>query len=60
MSGNGSFGPRLKRVPLGVRSLLMQIERQVTQIDLYRLMQIADLLDVSLDWLLGRKDTPEI
>jgi hypothetical protein len=38
----------------------MQIERQVTQIDLYRLMQIADLLDVSLDWLLGRKDTPEI
>jgi hypothetical protein len=38
----------------------MRIERQVTQIDLYRLVQMADLLGVSIDWLLGRKDTPEI
>jgi hypothetical protein len=31
-----------------------------TQIDLYHLVQMADLLDVSIDWLLDREDTPEI
>ena len=32
----------------------------MTQIDLYHLVQMADLLDVSIDWLLGREGTPEI
>jgi len=29
-------------------------------LDLYRVCQIADRLDVSLDWLLGRSDVMEI
>ena len=29
-------------------------------IDLYRVCQIADALDVSLDWLLGRSDVMEL
>ncbi len=29
-------------------------------LDLYRICQIADRLDVSLDWLLGRSDVMEI
>jgi hypothetical protein len=29
-------------------------------LDIHRLAQIADKLDVSIDWLLGRTDNPEI
>jgi hypothetical protein len=29
-------------------------------LDLYRVCQIADRLDVSLDWLLGRSDVMEL
>lgn len=29
-------------------------------LDVYRLAQIADRLDVSVDWLLGRSDTMEL
>jgi hypothetical protein len=29
-------------------------------LDLYRVCQIADRLDVSLDWLLGRSEVMEI
>ncbi len=29
-------------------------------IDLYRVCQIADQLDVSVDWLLGRSDVMEL
>ncbi len=29
-------------------------------LDLYRVCQIADKLEVSLDWLMGRTDEPEL
>ncbi len=32
----------------------------VRALDIYRLAKIADELDVSLDWLLGRSDTMEL
>ena len=32
----------------------------LTALDIYRLAQIADRLDVSVDWLLGRADVMEI
>ncbi len=32
----------------------------VRPLDVYRLAKIADQLDVSMDWLLGRSDTMEL
>jgi hypothetical protein len=32
----------------------------VRALDIYRLAQIADQLDVSVDWLLGRSETMEL
>ena len=42
-------GPALDFQSIGLRAL-----------DLYRVCQISDRLDVSVDWLLGRSDVMEI
>ena len=43
----------------GRRALDLQFSG-LRALDLYRVCQIADRLDVSLDWLLGRSDAMEI
>jgi len=43
----------------GRRALVLQVAG-LRALDLYRVCQIADRLDVSVDWLLGRSDVMEI
>jgi len=50
-----------RSIGLGARrTLVMQTVGVLQALDLYRLTQIADRLDVSLDWLLGRSSVIEI
>ena len=44
----------------GRRALDVQTVGVLRALDLYRVCQIADRLDVSVDWLLGRSDVMEI
>jgi hypothetical protein len=44
----------------GRRTLDVQSVGVLRALDLYRVCQIADRLDVSLDWLLGRSDVMEL
>jgi hypothetical protein len=44
----------------GRRALDLQSVGVLRALDLYRVCQIADRLDVSLDWLLGRSDVMEV
>jgi hypothetical protein len=44
----------------GRRALDLQSVGVLRALDLYRVCQIADRLDVSLDWLLGRSDVMEL
>jgi hypothetical protein len=44
----------------GRRALDLQSVGVLSALDLYRVCQIADRLDVSLDWLLGRSDVMEL
>jgi hypothetical protein len=44
----------------GRRALDLQSVGVLRALDLYRVCQIADRLDVSLDWLLGRTDMMEM
>ncbi len=44
----------------GRRALDLQSVGVLRALDLYRVCQIADQLDVSLDWLLGRSDVMEL
>jgi hypothetical protein len=44
----------------GRRALDVQSVGVLRALDLYRVCQIADRLDVSLDWLLGRSEVMEI
>jgi hypothetical protein len=44
----------------GRRALDLQSVGVLRALDLYRVCQIADRLDVSLDWLLGRSDAMEL
>ena len=43
----------------GRRALDLQSVGVLRALDLYRVCQIADRLDVSLDWLVGRSDVME-
>jgi hypothetical protein len=43
----------------GRRALDLESVGVLRALDLYRLCQIADRLDVSLDWLVGRSDVME-
>jgi transcriptional regulator with XRE-family HTH domain len=38
----------------------LQIDAGLRDISVYRLCQMADVLNVSIDWLTGRTDNPEI
>jgi transcriptional regulator with XRE-family HTH domain len=42
------------------RTSIAKIERGVAGTSIEKLMEIADIFDVSCDWLLGRSDNPEI
>jgi hypothetical protein len=44
----------------GRRALDIQTVGVLRALDLHRVCQIADRLDVSVDWLLGRSDVMEI
>jgi hypothetical protein len=44
----------------GRRALDLQSVGVLRTLDLYRVCQIADRLDVSVDWLLGRSDVMEV
>lgn len=44
----------------GRRALDVQSVGVLRALDLYRVCQIADHLDVSVDWLLGRSDVMEV
>ncbi len=44
----------------GRRALDLESVGVLRALDLYRLCQIADRLDVSLDWLVGRSDVMEL
>jgi hypothetical protein len=44
----------------GRRALDLQTVGVLRALDLHRVCQIADRLDVSVDWLLGRSDVMEI
>jgi hypothetical protein len=44
----------------GRRALDLQSVGVLRALDLYRVCQIADRLDVSVDWLLGRSDVMEL
>ena len=45
---------------MGGRSTLEFHSIGLRALDLYRVCQIADRLDVSVDWLLGRSDVMEV
>ena len=45
---------------MGGRSTLEFYSIGLRALDLYRVCQIADRLDVSVDWLLGRSDVMEV
>jgi len=50
-----------RSIGLGARRALdLQSVGVLRALDLYRLCQIADRLDVSVDWLLGRSSVMEI
>lgn len=50
-----------RSIGLGARRTLdLQSVGVLRTLDLYRVSQIADRLDVSLDWLLGRSDMMEL
>jgi hypothetical protein len=50
-----------RSIGLGARRTLdLQSVGVLRTLDLYRVCQIADRLDVSLDWLLGRSDMMEL
>jgi hypothetical protein len=50
-----------RSIGLGARRTVdLQSVRVLRALDLYRVCQIADRLDVSLDWLLGRSDVMEL
>jgi hypothetical protein len=50
-----------RSIGLGARRTLdVETVGVLRALDLYRLCQIADRLDVSLDWLLGRSEVMEI
>ena len=50
-----------RSIGLGARRALdVQSVGVLRALDLYRVCQIADRLDVSLDWLLGRSDVMEL
>ena len=44
----------------GRRTLDLESVGVLRALDLYRVCQIADRLDVSVDWLVGRSDVMEI
>jgi hypothetical protein len=49
-----------RSIGMGGRRTLDFHHLGVRALDLYRVCQIADRLDVSLDWLLGRSDVMEL
>jgi hypothetical protein len=49
-----------RRIGMGGRSTLEFHSIGLRALDLYRVCQIADRLDVSVDWLLGRSDVMEV
>ena len=49
-----------RSVGLGGRRLIDFEVFGLKALDVYRLAQIADRLDVSIDWLLGRSDTMDV
>jgi hypothetical protein len=49
-----------RSIGLGGRRTLDFQSIGLRALDLYRVCQIADRLDVSLDWLLGRSDVMEV
>ena len=50
-----------RSIGLGARRTLdLQSVGVLRALDLYRVCQIADRLDVSVDWLLGRSDVMEM
>jgi hypothetical protein len=50
----------LASIGLGGRRRLDLASSGLKALDIYRLAQIADRLDVSVDWLLGRSDVMDI
>jgi hypothetical protein len=50
----------LRSVGMGGRRALDFQHIGLRALDLYRVCQIADRLDVSVDWLLGRSDVMEV
>ncbi|MGO9460679.1 MAG: helix-turn-helix domain-containing protein [Rhodomicrobium sp.] len=49
-----------RSIGLGGRRAVELHVAGIKAIDIYRLAQIADALGVSIDWLLGRTDEPEL
>jgi hypothetical protein len=49
-----------KRISLGSRRRVDLAYLGLKALDIYRLAQIADYLNVSVDWLLGRSDMMEL
>jgi hypothetical protein len=49
-----------KRIGLGSRRRVDLAYSGLKALDIYRLAQIADYLNVSVDWLLGRSDVMEV
>ncbi len=49
-----------RSIGLGGRRAVEPHVAGIKAIDIYRLAQIADGLGVSIDWLLGRTDEPEL
>ena len=49
-----------RNIGLGSRRRIDLAVSGVKALDIYRLVQIADYLNVSVDWLLGRSDVMEL
>jgi hypothetical protein len=50
----------LRSIGMGARSTLEFHSVGLPALDLYRVCQIADRLDVSVDWLLGRSEVMDV
>lgn len=54
------LGTLLWRIGLGGRRMVDFYTQGIKILDLYRVCQIADILDVSIDWLLGRSNVMSV
>jgi transcriptional regulator with XRE-family HTH domain len=50
----------LRSIGMGSKNVLLVEFAGLRKLDIHRLLQIADRLDVSLDWLMGRSEQRQI